>query len=114
MTRVSLYRKFEKELRRLQRKFPLLIDDFASIVGQLEGGQLPGDQIPNLAYEVYKVRLLNRSAKKGKSGGFRVIYYVKHSDLVGMLSIYVKTEQTDIPLSEITALIDEFLSDLPD
>jgi hypothetical protein len=39
----------------------------------LKAGQLPGDQIPNLAHNVYKVRLPNRSAGKGKSGGFRVI-----------------------------------------
>src|SRR5215207_8509679 len=98
MTRVSSYRKFEKQLLRLQNKFPLLIDDFEILVDQLEGGALPGDQIPNIPFEVYKVRLPNRSAKKGKSGGFRVIYYVKTQDLIGMLSIYVKTEQTDIPL----------------
>ncbi len=107
---VSLYRRFERQLLRLQNKFPLLVDDFEIIVDQLERGQILGDQIPNLAYEVYKVRLPNRSVKKGKSGGFRVIYYVKTQELIGMLSIYVKSEQTDIPLPEITALIEEFLT----
>jgi mRNA-degrading endonuclease RelE of RelBE toxin-antitoxin system len=79
----------------------------------LKAGQLPGDQIPNLAHNVYKVRLPNRSAGKGKSGGFRVIYYVKTRDYIGMLSIYVKTEQTDIPLCQITTLIEEILLDQP-
>ena len=107
-------RQFDKQFKRLVRKYPLLLEDAVDLTAQIKQGQLPGDQIPNLAYEVYKVRLPNRSAKTGKSGGFRVIYYVKTQDLIGMLSIYVKTEQTDIPITEISALIEEFLSDLPD
>ncbi len=106
-------RRFDKEFKRLVQKFPLLFEDSVELTAQIQSGGIPGDQIPNLAYEVYKVRLPNRSAKKGKSGGFRVIYYVKTQELIGMLSIYVKSEQTDIPLPEITALIEEFLSDHP-
>ncbi len=102
--------QFRKQLKRLVSKYYLLAGDMDELGHQLKTGQLPGDQIPNLAYEVYKVRLPNRSAKKGKSGGFRVIYYVKTQELIGMLSIYVKSEQTDIPLPEITALIEEFLT----
>jgi mRNA-degrading endonuclease RelE of RelBE toxin-antitoxin system len=106
-------RLFDKQLKRLVQKYPLLFEDSVSLTAQIKQGQLPGDRIPNLVHEVYKVRVPNRSAKKGKSGGFRVIYYVKTGDLIGMLSIYVKTEQTDIPLSQITTLIEEFLSDQP-
>ncbi len=109
MTTVSLTPKFRKQLNRLGDKFRLIFEDVDQLLNSLEEGNIVGDQIPNLTYEVYKVHLPNRSAKKGKSGGFRVIYYVKTQNLIGMLSIYVKSEQTDIPLPEITALIEEFL-----
>jgi mRNA-degrading endonuclease RelE of RelBE toxin-antitoxin system len=59
---------------------------------------------------VYKVRLKNPSASKGKSGGFRAIYYVQLADLVVLLTIYSKTEQVDIPAEAIQDII----NDLPD
>ena len=43
-------------------------------------------------------------ARRGKSGGFRVIYYVQLSDLVTLLTIYSKTDDTDISIAEIRQL----------
>ena len=71
---------------------------------QLEQGQLPGQRIPRIGFEVYKVRLPNRAARRGKSGGFRVIYYAQIDDVVTLLTIYSKTEVRDISLREIQAL----------
>jgi mRNA-degrading endonuclease RelE of RelBE toxin-antitoxin system len=114
MTRIQADPVFQKRLARLQDRFPLLKGDFNALVTALESGNLLGDKIPNTGYEVYKVRLPNRSARKGKSGGFRVVYYVKTSDLIGMLSIYNKSEQSDVPIREIIALVESFLSNRPD
>ena len=63
--------------------------------------------MPGVGYTVYKARLPNRSAQRGKSGGFRVIYYVQIEDLVTLLTIYSKTEETDISLREIRQLAQE-------
>jgi len=60
---------------------------------------------------VYKVRLPNPSAQRGKSGGFRVIYYVKLADAVMLVTIYSKTEQTDISADELRRLLDDLLAD---
>ena len=60
-----------------------------------------------IGYEAYKVRLPNRSARRGKSGGFRVIYYERETTLVLLLIVYSKTERSDIPNEAIIRLIDE-------
>ena len=60
--------------------------------------------MPGVGYAVYKVRLPNRAAQRGKSGGFRVIYYVQIEDLVTLLTIYSKTEEIDVSLREIQQL----------
>jgi mRNA-degrading endonuclease RelE of RelBE toxin-antitoxin system len=60
-----------------------------------EGG-IPGDQIPDVGYSVYKVRLSNRDAQRGKSGGYRVIYYLKTPQRIILIDIYSKSDQVDI------------------
>lgn len=53
------------------------------------------------------MRLPNRAARRGKSGGFRVIYYAQFSDRVILLTIYSKTDDTDISIAEIRQLVTE-------
>lgn len=105
---VEFSRHFAKELRRLHRKYPSVVDDVEALVGQLERGELPGDKIPEVGYDVYKVRLRNRSAGWGKRGGFRVIYYVRYVDFVGVITIYFKSDQQDIRPERIRALIEQY------
>ena len=62
---------FLKALKRLNKKYPNVADDLRDLTDQLEAGQTPGDQIQGLKYTVYKARLRNRAASRGKSGGFR-------------------------------------------
>jgi mRNA-degrading endonuclease RelE of RelBE toxin-antitoxin system len=99
---------FERELSRLNRKYPSVVDEVGILVEQLEQGDLPGDKVPDVGYDIYKVRLRNRSASRGKSGGFRVIYYIRRTDYIGMVSIYVKSEQTDIRPEKIRTLIKRY------
>ncbi len=70
-------------------------------------GQRPGQRIPRVGYEVYKVRLPNRAARRGKSSGFRVIYYAQLGDLITLLTIYSKFEESDISTREIQQLAQE-------
>lgn len=60
-----------------------------------------------LGYQVFKVRLPNRSARRGKSGGFRVIYQERSGRLVLLLLVYAKTERADIPDDVIIRVIEE-------
>ena len=95
---------FKKRLGRLERKYPKTIDEVASLIAKLAQGERPGQLIPHIGFTVYKVRLPNRAARRGKSGGFRVIYYAQFSDRVTLLTIYSKTDDTDISVAEIRQL----------
>ncbi len=74
---------------------------------RLQNDERPGQRIPGVGYAVYKVRLPNRAARRGKSSGFRVIYYAQLGDLVTLLTIYSKFEESDISTREIQQLAQE-------
>jgi len=79
-TKVDIAPLFVKELRRLAKKFPQVVAQVDGLIDELQQDECPGDKIPQVGYDVYKVRLANPSAARGKSGGFRVIYYVQLVD----------------------------------
>jgi len=93
----------------LKRKYPAVTGQLRQLIEQLERDERPGDKIPGIGYDVYKVRLPNPSAQRGKSGGFRVIYYVQMADSVVLLKIYSKTEQTDISPDDIRRIVQNLL-----
>jgi len=109
-TIVTLSDTFIKQLRKLTRKYPLVVQDVEELTKNLQNDARPGDQIPDIGYEVYKVRLRNRSAKRGKSGGFRVIYFVRLEDEITLLTIYSKTDQADISLGQIGHIVEQVMS----
>jgi mRNA-degrading endonuclease RelE of RelBE toxin-antitoxin system len=101
---------FLNDLKHLKKKYRHVLDDVDLLVERLRIGETPGDQIPNVGYNTYKVRLKSSDLTKGKSGGFRVIYYLQTSTDRILLTIYVKMERSDISPSEIADLIHEILS----
>jgi mRNA-degrading endonuclease RelE of RelBE toxin-antitoxin system len=106
-TRLEVPERFLKRLRPLARKYPALLIEYEKLGTRLKADERPGDKVPGVGYDVYKVRLKNPSARKGKSGGFRVLYYVQLADKVVLLTIYSKTEQTDIIPAEIRRILEE-------
>lgn len=106
-TIVEIGNTFNRQLRRLARKYPSLADTVDQLIVQLEADARPGARLTGIGYEAYKVRLPNRSARRGKSGGFRVIYQEKSGRLVLLLLVYSKTERADIPDDVIIRVIEE-------
>ncbi|MXV94170.1 MAG: hypothetical protein F4Y70_09280 [Chloroflexi bacterium] len=106
-TKVDTLPAFRKRTRRLRRRFPSIQLDLRPLFQRLQNDERPGDRIPRVGYPVYKVRLPNRAARRGKSGGFRIIYYVQFSDRVTLLTIYSKTDESDISLRELQELARE-------
>ncbi len=104
-TKVEIPPDFEKDLKPLRRKYPAVISEVRKLVKQLEVDERPGDKIAGVGRDVYKVRLPNPSAKRGKSGGFRVIYYVQVQDTVYLLTIYSKTDQINISAEKIRLIL---------
>jgi len=98
---------FQRNLRALVKKYRRLRDDIQPVIQQLEQGELPGDQIPGVRYTVFKLRVRNSDTRKGKSAGYRLIYYVKTTAGIILLTIYPKSEQVDIKARDIERIIAE-------
>ena len=95
--------KFEKELKRLARKYPSLKNEYLELIQSLK---LQPEQGSPLGNNCYKIRLSIASKGKGKSGGARVITYVRVvQNFVYLLTIYDKSEQENIPDKELQELL---------
>lgn len=95
---------FDKQLKRLVKKYPSLKQELAELIGTLTNHPDTGTSLGN---DCYKIRLAIASKGKGKSGGARVITYITINDeAVFLLSIYDKSEQTDISDKELLRLLE--------
>jgi mRNA-degrading endonuclease RelE of RelBE toxin-antitoxin system len=97
--------EFKRNIRQLAKKYRRIKSDLEPLFSELGQGQTPGDQVPGVAYEVYKVRVKNSDNNKGKSGGYRVIYQRAENTDIVLVTIYSKSEQSDIAAQEIRDLI---------
>jgi mRNA-degrading endonuclease RelE of RelBE toxin-antitoxin system len=94
---------FDRQLKRLSKKFPSLKGDFQELVNSLLDNPMQGDSIGKNSY---KIRLSITSKGKGKSGGGRVITHILiQSQTIYLLAIYDKSEQSTISNDELRALI---------
>jgi mRNA-degrading endonuclease RelE of RelBE toxin-antitoxin system len=94
---------FDRQLKRLAKKFPSLKEEFSKLIEDLENNPELGTAIFN---KCYKIRLAIASKGKGKSGGARVITHFQVIDnSVFLLSIYDKSEQENISDKEINYLL---------
>lgn len=104
-TEVVLSRYFQKRMKKLRKHYPHVKEDVQPLIEYLSNGETPGDQLQGIGFTVYKVRLPNRDIQRGKSGGYRVIYYIRTEEQVILLTIYAKVSQADISMDEINAII---------
>lgn len=97
-------RRFEKELKRLIKKFPSLKNEYALLINRIMADPQAGTFIAN---SCYKIRLSIESKGRGKSGGARVIIYLYiQTDTLYLLTIYDKSERENINPNEIKAMIE--------
>lgn len=95
---------FEKELKRLKKKYPSVAADLSVLVGSLKVKPFSGVSIGK---DCYKIRMSITSKGKGKSGGARVITCVKVvKQSVFLLSIYDKSEKESIDDNELMAMLE--------
>jgi mRNA-degrading endonuclease RelE of RelBE toxin-antitoxin system len=73
----------------------------------LRAGEVPGDQIQGVGYTVYKARVKNSDLQRGKSGGYRIVYYLRTTTTLILLTIYAKTQQADVSTEELRQIIKE-------
>ena len=98
---------FEKQVRRLSRKYPSLKNDLLQLVKSLKENT---DQGTALGNQCYKIRLAIKSKAKGKSGGARIVtHIVVYNKIVYLLSVYDKSEKADLSPGELKQLLSEII-----
>ena len=96
---------FDKQLKRLAKKYPSLKNEFADLLSSLEREPNQGISLGNNSY---KIRIAIASRGKGKSGGARVITnFVVTETAVYLLSIYDKSEKENLTDKELAELLSQ-------
>jgi len=99
---------FKRQVRDLAKRYRQIKLDLQPIFEKLKNGELIGEQIQKTSYTVFKVRVKNSDIQKGKSSGYRVIYYVNSSTNILCILIYSKSEKDNVTATEIKKVIQEF------
>ena len=97
--------KFQRELKKLGKKYVSLKQDYADFLDSLEETPVQGVA---LGKDCYKIRLAISSKGKGKRGGGRVITCVKIvQETIYLLAIYDKSERDTVSDNELDNMLNE-------
>ena len=104
--KIELSANFKKEAKSLTKKFPSLKQELAALFTKL---QTNPTMVTPLGNDIYKIRLAIASKNRGKSGGARILSFVKVTDTTVLLfSIYNKGDVNSLSDKEIQNLIKGF------
>ena len=94
---------FDRQLKRLAKKYPSLKKEYSDLLDSLEENPEQGIPIGN---GCFKIRLAIESKCKGKRGGSRVITNIVIADrTVFLLAIYDKAEKENLTNPELSELL---------
>ena len=101
--KIHITRHFEREAKPLLKKYASLKDELNELGAELSENPEKGTP---LGGNLYKIRITIASKGKGKSGGARVVTYLKtEHGYVYLLSIYDKGERNTISDKEIKDIL---------
>ena len=110
---VYLTETFQKSIKVLKKKYRHVKEDLVRKIRVLEKNSTIGDSIPGWNEEIWKLRVASSDVKKGKRGGFRLIYLWKGREMkIYLLSAYFKGEKTEITKKEIENLLKKLNQEL--
>jgi mRNA-degrading endonuclease RelE of RelBE toxin-antitoxin system len=102
---------FRRELKKLAKKYRNLKADYQKLLETLSTSENPKKLGVSLGKNCYKIRIQNSDNSKGKSGGYRVIYYLIEDDkLITLLSIYSKSDIENLSEEQIDQKVIENLN----
>jgi mRNA-degrading endonuclease RelE of RelBE toxin-antitoxin system len=103
---ILLSPNFQREAKRLVKKYASLKNELTLLFSHLENDPTFGTPIGG---NVYKIRIAIASKGKGRSGGARVLTFVKiEGEIVLVFSIYDKSEKDNLSDSVIKALLKDY------
>ncbi|NJL19599.1 MAG: type II toxin-antitoxin system RelE/ParE family toxin [Leptolyngbyaceae cyanobacterium SM1_3_5] len=108
---IALTPRFKRDLRDLAKRYRSIRIDLQPLIEQLQAGETPGDRVSGTACQIFKVRLKNSNIQKGKSAGYRVIYYVKTEKEIILATLYSKSDSSDVSNEVIEAAIAQYEQD---
>lgn len=111
MKEIRFTAPFKRRLKKLSKRYRNIKKDISPVLEELTQGNLVGDQIIGVTQTVFKARIKNSDIPTGKSGGYRLIYEIIGNEIILLLVIYAKSEQTNITASEIEQIIKEAIDE---
>ena len=111
LTRLYYTPEFKRSLGKLLKKYRSLREDLEPLLTELAAGKTPGDRLQIKTIVLYKARIKNTDAKRGKSGGYRIIYYLKTKENIILITLYSKSDQSDIQAEQIQKIINRYQSE---
>ena len=104
--KIKVYRHFEKEVKKLSKRYKSLKQDLTILAAELMQNPDMGTDLGN---GLHKVRMSIASKGKGKRGGARVITLIatlsKEEKEIGLHFIYDKSERENITDKELQAVL---------
>jgi mRNA-degrading endonuclease RelE of RelBE toxin-antitoxin system len=103
---------FKREAKRLIKKYSTLQESINNLIITITDNPFAGDAYGD---GIFKIRLADKSKGRGKSGGFRVMYYHVSKTENGiellLMSIYDKSEKATIKKSDAIKKLKEVLNE---
>ncbi|MCF6339900.1 MAG: type II toxin-antitoxin system RelE/ParE family toxin [Sulfurimonas sp.] len=94
---------FKRDFKKLAKKHKKLDNDVRKTILELKENPKAGTA---LQHNCYKIRMANSSTSRGKSGGFRLIYYfIDEKNDLYLMNIYSKTQKENISDNELLELL---------
>ena len=84
---------FVKDIKKLKKRYKNISDDLKVLQNKLLQNPQSGIKLSN---NCYKIRVANSSVPTGKSGGFRVIYFLRTQEKIYLLEIYSRSDLENI------------------
>ncbi len=108
---VLFTREFKRSLKPFKNHHAIK-EDLQALVAQLKANPLVGDAYGE---NIYKIRMPDSSSNKGKSGGFRVLYYnVVKTDKgikVYLITLFAKKDLDNIKKQQAIDIVKQAIGD---
>ena len=103
---VVLTRSFKRSIKRLAKRFPYVKADVRTAIQTLLQSPNLGVRIPG-GSGVRKLRVRNTNLGKGKSSGYRLLYYAASQpvSVIYLLLLYAKSDRDDVTMRELKRLL---------